>query len=295
MSRFSWWTSTVSKVRQLVLYKMAKRWYQRHPKAMVVAISTVGCVALFKLYKRYQSKRMLFDMNEDNDDNDNDKICILITGSDTGFGNTLAHKLNNLGFCAIATCLRDESVQNFNNNARFTKHGSFAIQMDVSDMNSIQNCYQLVSDWLQKDENSNKLLWAIVNNAGFSRLLSFEIYPTQFITDEYKVLLFGPIHVSRTFLPLIYGRNKEFYKNKSNIKIEDIANGSINNNGFANGGRVVTVGSIMPALPPSPGFSAYGVCKAGLNYLSDVIRVELAPMCGVWVCLKYTKNVVHIY
>lgn len=131
-----------------------------HPKEAALMVTGISLLGIHFLYSRYQSNLKQFDINDDNLKN----IGILITGCDTGFGNKTAKKLNKLGYCVIATCYTDKGVNEFNNDLNFTQNGSFATNMDVTNLESIKKVKQIVENWL--NENENRIFWAVVNNAG---------------------------------------------------------------------------------------------------------------------------------
>ena len=168
------------------------------------------CV-LYKLYSIYKNRLKLF--NETNQALLKN-IGILITGAGSGIGYETAIALNKKGYCVIATCRREESLDKFNRHPTFTKNGSFAAIMDVSDLNSIKKCKRIVLQWLAHDKD--RILWSVINNAGLFQSGGFEIVPHKWMMYEYNVLLLGTVNVTRMFLPLIYGRRIQSINIKRN-------------------------------------------------------------------------------
>jgi len=98
--------------------------------------------------------------------------------------------------------------------------------------------------------------------------------PKEYSMEEYNCLLFGPINVTRIFLPLIYGRQQNIY----NLK-----NDHVNNikKRYCDGGRIINISSITRATP-LPGMTRYGASKAAISYFTKCLRYELAPRFGIW-------------
>ena len=244
----------------------ATKWFGNHPKARISIGAVTSLLLLRELYKRYRYSILEFDPST----TDLSKIGILITGCDTGFGNAVAKKLNKLGYCVIATCYSSKSVSQFNNDTSFTKHGSFAIEMDVTKIESIENVKNQVVKWLGDPLSSNKILWSIINNAGMTYPGNFEIVPSKIAMYEYNVLFFGVLNVTRIFLPILKNRRNKNY-NKFSSKTN------------ADGGRIINVSSVVSNFYGS-GLVRYGVSKAAVKYFSNCLRCEYAPLFGIWSC-----------
>eukprot|EP01084_Bolivina_argentea_P136029 239603_1 len=234
---------------------------KRSSRTVRILIGLLLFYAASKAYKKYRYKQKLF-----NNTLEIQNKAILITGCDTGFGNATALKLSiDLGFRVIATCLKKESVDKFLSNTAYTKNKSTATVMDVSKLEDIQRVKQFTIKYLQE---TNSVLWGLVNNAGFSIPGEFELVPAQMDEFERNVLFMGPLNIIRTFLPLLPGR--------ANYKI-----GSAYKQGN-DGGRIVNIASsaarfIMPD-------TRYGPSKAALSYFSHALRMEVSTRFGIWVC-----------
>ena len=199
-------------------------------------------------------------------------IGILVTGCDTGIGHSLVISLNKFGYCVIASCYTDNGINKLNNDPTFTKHGSFAFKMDISDLDSIKNGKNIISNWLSKDKSN--IFWSVVNNAAICNLTPFEIVPHSMMMYEYNVLFFGPINVTRIMLPLLYGRRC------SDCKRARDGGDYINNYNY-DGGRIINVSS-GARMMPCQGFTRYGASKAGLSYFTHCLRAEYANTFGIW-------------
>ncbi|KAL8596919.1 hypothetical protein ACOMHN_062289 [Nucella lapillus] len=180
---------------------------------------------------------------------DYDGKHVLITGCDSGFGNLLTKRLDGLGFSIFATCLTSEGA------SRLQKECSERVTtflLDVSDEKSITNARQLV----EKALPTGKGLWGLVNNAGVTGQLG----PSEWLTSEdwtrcLSVNLFGVIHTTRVFLPLL----RE-----------------------GGGGRVVNMSSMMGRIAAGP--APYCVSKYGVEAFSDTLRRETYSQ-GIKVCM----------
>ncbi|XP_078578032.1 retinol dehydrogenase 16-like [Branchiostoma floridae x Branchiostoma japonicum] len=161
---------------------------------------------------------------------------VLITGCDSGFGNLLANRLDQLGLRVFAGCLTEAGVAELRQSCSERLQ---PIRMDVSSSDSVQQALLVV-----KDSVGSKGLWGLVNNAGIFGPLGSVEWPT--IADYQAVLnvnLLGLIDVTRTFLPLL---------KKSR-------------------GRVVNVSSVGGRLA-APSSTPYAVSKYGVEAFSDALR-----------------------
>ena len=77
---------------------------------------------------------------------------ILITGCDSGFGKRAAQRFDVAGCHVIATCLTSEGA----NALRETCSAQLtAVQMDVTDEDSVQQAYSVVTELLQPDKGDS--------------------------------------------------------------------------------------------------------------------------------------------
>ncbi|XP_019622543.1 PREDICTED: retinol dehydrogenase 16-like [Branchiostoma belcheri] len=161
---------------------------------------------------------------------------VLITGCDTGFGNLLARRLDQLGLRVFAGCLTEAGVAELR---QACSERLQPIQMDVSSSDSVRQAFLVV-----KDSVESKGLWGLVNNAGIFGPIGSVEWPS--IADYQAVLdvnLLGMIDVTKTFLPLL---------KKSP-------------------GRVVNVSSVGGRLS-APCTTPYAVSKYGVEGFSDALR-----------------------
>ncbi|XP_042900469.1 estradiol 17-beta-dehydrogenase 2-like [Parasteatoda tepidariorum] len=169
-----------------------------------------------------------------------DGKAVLITGCDRGFGQALAIRLDSLGYHVFASCLSpsDPGVQNFKNKCSSLLH---VLEMDVTKENSVQAALEFVKENLSTSE-----LWAVVNNAGIFKGLSVEIAPLQDFEACLEVNTYGPLRVTKAFLPLLR-------KSK---------------------GRVINLTSTAGRIPIF-GFTPYTVSKFATAGFTDCFRQEM--------------------
>nr|AAG44848.1 microsomal retinol dehydrogenase 2 [Branchiostoma floridae] len=162
---------------------------------------------------------------------------VLITGCDTGFGNLLAKRLDQLGLRVFAGCLTEAGVAELRQSCSERLQ---PIRMDVSSSDSVQDGFRVV-----KEAVGSKGLWGLVNNAGIAGVAGGTMeWATK---EDYQVVLnvnlLGMIDVTKTFLPLL---------KKSR-------------------GRVVNVASAVGRMAV-PQAGPYTVSKYGVEAFSDCLR-----------------------
>ncbi|CAG2107384.1 unnamed protein product [Medioppia subpectinata] len=165
---------------------------------------------------------------------------------DTGFGHRLALRLNERGFRVYATVISESSAgaQQLTSKAQFA-HKMHVIGMDVTKHDQVQKAYDYVTLHLN-EKSYGDCLWALVNNAGVTSEGPIEWGSPEQYELVFAVNMFGPIRVTRTFLPLIR----------------------------ASKGRVVNMVSIMGRFSVSP-FVWYCMTKHALTAFSDTLRQEM--------------------
>ncbi|XP_063168730.1 17-beta-hydroxysteroid dehydrogenase type 2 isoform X1 [Candoia aspera] len=171
-----------------------------------------------------------------------DRKAVLITGSDTGIGHELAKYLDRLGFTVFASVLNAEGP-----GAKMLKETCSerlsVLQLDITSSAQIKDAYLEIRPKLQ-----NADLWGVINNAGILGFVADgELLPMSSYKQCMDVNFFGPVELSKTFLPLLR-------KSK---------------------GRLINISSMAGGIP-MPRFAAYGASKAALSMFSGVIRQELS-------------------
>ncbi|XP_046560898.1 D-beta-hydroxybutyrate dehydrogenase, mitochondrial-like [Haliotis rubra] len=165
---------------------------------------------------------------------------VLITGCDTGFGNSLARLLDTKGLNVIAACLSEES----DGAKQLKTTGSrrmCVLQLDVTSDESVASCLQRVKTLCNKEG-----LWALVNNAGIQYTGDVEIQTMDIYRRVAEVNLFGMVRMCKAFLPLVRQRK----------------------------GRVINVTSVR-GLIACQGHTAYVMSKFAAEGFTDCLRLEM--------------------
>ncbi|XP_006888866.1 PREDICTED: estradiol 17-beta-dehydrogenase 2-like [Elephantulus edwardii] len=188
-------------------------------------------LSCFFLYKYISSQELLPVQQK----------TILITGTDSGIGHGLAKYLDELGFTVFATVL-NENGSGAEELRRTCSSRLSVIQMDVTNSEQIREARRKVEEKVQ-----DRGLWALINNAG---ILGFpaegELVPITHFRQCMDVNFFGPVAVTKMFLPLLR-------KSK---------------------GRLVNISS-MAAKIRMKKVASYASSKAALTMFSEVLRQEL--------------------
>jgi len=170
------------------------------------------------------------------------KKSVLITGCDSGFGNTLARKLaTERGFHVFAGCLNPE----WEGGRKLAEINNVdVLKLDVTNNEDLEESYKQVTKKL--NENGHDL-WAVMCNAGIAEVGEFEWTSLENIKKHFDVNTFGAAATVKTFLPLLR----------------------------ASKGRVVINSSTL-AHTCMPGLIGYSMSKAAVSSMADGLRRELA-------------------
>lgn len=163
---------------------------------------------------------------------------ILITGSSTGIGRSAAIKFQQEGWNVIATMRspqKETALQNLNN--------VLVTRLDVQDLESIN---QAITEGVEKFGKIDALL----NNAGYGLMGTFESASRESVQRQYDVNVFGLFDVTRAILP-------HFRTNKS--------------------GTIMNVSSVGGRIT-FPLISLYHSTKFAVEGFSESLHYELKPM-----------------
>ena len=180
--------------------------YKRKPILTTAVISFGVAFEILKIKNIYQSRILQFPLNNI----ELNKRIVLITGCSSGIGKALALGLNKFGFTVIATCRRDKSIQEYLNNNEFIKNGSTCLKLDVTSKDDILKIKQDIATIMN---DTGKILWGIINNAGYVNAFLFECISNDALKREININMFGGINVTHTLLPLLYGRQNKLANN----------------------------------------------------------------------------------
>jgi NAD(P)-dependent dehydrogenase (short-subunit alcohol dehydrogenase family) len=165
----------------------------------------------------------------------------LITGGGTGIGAAIAHLFAERGCDLVLAGRRPEPLEETAARARALGRKASAIPADVSDPAA---CGTLVDQAVQAHGRIDFL----INNAGSSRSGSFETWSIEDFDAMYALNLRAVWAMCRAAAP----------------HIRD-----------SGGGAIVNISSAA-SLSPSPFVAPYGAAKLGMNYLTEVLAVDLA-------------------
>ncbi|KAL4789851.1 hypothetical protein BDV19DRAFT_382808 [Aspergillus venezuelensis] len=164
----------------------------------------------------------------------------LITGTTSGFGREFVSQLLARGDKVIATARKVAKIADLKNLGANVA----VLELDVTSSQSELN------DKVKEAMSIFGGVDVLVNNAGFTQFgfleeMSESDYPAQFTTN-----LFGPVNLTRSFLPHFRARGS---------------------------GVIVNIGS-MSAWETCPGLGAYSASKAALRYATEALNMEVSPL-----------------
>ncbi|CAN8012738.1 unnamed protein product [Ixodes pacificus] len=123
--------------------------------------------------------------------------AVLITGCDTGFGHSLALRLDRLGYQVFAGCLFPDGE-----GARgLRREGSAALHVVRLDVTKDDH-FREALDYVKHNLNGNGL-WAVVANAGVFLAMELEWWSMEDVHRTFDVNVYGCLRAVKTFLPLL--------------------------------------------------------------------------------------------
>jgi len=164
--------------------------------------------------------------------------AVVISGCDTGFGESLAKELDKLGMRVFAGCLTKEGANSLG--AQLSSR-SCVIPLDVTSDQSVAEALAKVNDRLESGG-----LYALVNNAGIAAGLLFDFNTISTFSRVMDVNYLGVVRLTKAFTPLLKKR----------------------------GGRVINMSSVAGKIPA---MGVYSASKHALECFSDNLRMEMEP------------------
>lgn len=123
--------------------------------------------------------------------------AVLITGCDTGFGHSLALRLDRLGYQVFAGCLFPDGE-----GARgLRREGSAALHVVRLDVTKDDH-FREALDYVKQNLHGNGL-WAVVANAGVFLAMELEWWSMEDVHRTFDVNVYGCLRAVKTFLPLL--------------------------------------------------------------------------------------------
>ena len=178
-------------------------------------------------------------------------LCVIVSGCDSGFGESVARQCAAAGFTVFAGCLTAGGAR-----ALAGVAGLEALQLDVTSASDVAALAARVRAW--RGGAAGRAVHALVNNAGVGTSGPVDWCELAVYERTMAVNFLGHVAVTKALLPLLYEE------------------------GLAAAGagrvapRVVNVTSIA-GLIAAPGLSAYSASKFALEAFSDALRRESAP------------------
>jgi len=164
--------------------------------------------------------------------------AVLISGCDTGFGESLAKQLDKLGMRVFAGCLTKEGAQALSGQL---SSRSCVIPLDITNEKRIAEALATVTDRL-----GSRGLYALVNNAGIGVGGAIDFTPVSVYAKLLDVNFLGLLRLTKAFLPLVKKCR----------------------------GRIINMSSLAGRMPVMGGYS---ISKYAVECFSDMLRIEMAP------------------
>jgi NAD(P)-dependent dehydrogenase (short-subunit alcohol dehydrogenase family) len=162
--------------------------------------------------------------------------AVLVTGASTGIGRYVTERLAKAGYVVYAGARKEADLAALNSIKNVQ-----AIRLDVTKQEDIDAAVATITQ-------AGRGLYGLVNNAGVAQVGPLATMPMNEIDLQIQVNLYGPVRMTRAFLPLL----------------------------LESKGRITTVGSISGILA-SRDLNAYSMSKHAMEAFTDSLAAELAP------------------
>ena len=162
--------------------------------------------------------------------------AVLVTGASTGIGRHVTERLAGAGYFVYAGARKDADLA-----ALDAIENVQAIRLDVAKQSDVDAAVTTVT-------RAGRGLHGLVNNAGVASVGPMATMRMDEIELTMQVNLYGPVRVTRAFLPLL----------------------------LESKGRITTIGSISGILA-SKDLNAYAMSKHAMEAFTDSLAAELAP------------------
>ena len=166
-----------------------------------------------------------------------DQKAVLVTGASTGIGRKVTERLAADGYFVYAGARKEEDLK-----ALGAIKNVQAVRLDVTKVEDIDAAVTTI-------QKGGRGLYGLVNNAGIATIAPFADMKMDEFDLVMAVNLYGPVRVTRAFLPLI----------------------------LAQKGRITTIGSISGILA-SPNLTAYSMSKHAIEAFTDSLAQQLTPL-----------------
>ena len=122
--------------------------------------------------------------------------CVVVTGCDSGMGETTAFHLAKTGYHVFAACFLENSREKYAENPNVT-----FVQIDVSNEESVERAREFVTKEI-KERNVGGL-FGVLQCAGIAYTAPFEYIPMSDFKRQMDVNFYGYIYCAKAFLPLM--------------------------------------------------------------------------------------------
>eukprot|EP00127_Corallochytrium_limacisporum_P006172 Clim_evm11s220 gene=Clim_evmTU11s220 len=229
--------SEVKRIAQQVAYQITKdiprhldNLYATNPQGyygLVSATALTGLLSIRAIYRRYARIGKC------------EGKVVFITGCDTGFGHSLALRLDKMGFEVVAACYAEASMDKLEGKASRRLH---TIKCDVTKDEDVQTAAAYCAR-----VSGSRGVYAVVANAGIAGGTLIDLTSMSTLTHIVDVDLLGVMRTNKFFIPLV----RKAY------------------------GRFINMASIY-GRTSSMGCGAYSGAKHGVMGWSSCLRQELA-------------------
>lgn len=167
----------------------------------------------------------------------------VVTGASSGIGEAIARRLAGLGWTVHAIARRGDRLAQLATDCAALPGSVHPHALDVTDQPAMA---RLANTLLSLHGHPPH---ALIHNAGFSTLCPLETIDIPEVRGLFAVNVFSLLHLVQPFIPAMRERGT---------------------------GSIITIGSIA-GLFPIPFQGPYAASKAAAEFLTDSLRIELAP------------------
>lgn len=175
--------------------------------------------------------------------NGNPQKAVLVTGSSSGIGYSIATYLARKNFVVFATVRKRSDVDKLFDLRLPNLIPTYPL--DLTNLTHLQGIREFVDKKLVELEING--LFAIINTAGGGSIAPIELLDLEKFHIELQTRVLGPVALIQSFLPFI--RNAK--------------------------GRIIWIAT--PALLPSPYLTDIHACDFAVNFISRTLKIELMP------------------
>lgn len=218
----------------------------------------ISCVLLSYTLEKVLAKALQFAEIPEN-------CAVVITGTSSGFGKSFAMELALKHGVMVFAGVRKQSDGNaliaefYEEASKLPSKPSgliLPVLMDVTNKEALSQAVKIVSGELSK---TDKILYAIISNAGVQCFDPLETSPSSRIAWAFDVNVFGSLNFIKSFIPLLR-------MSRLRLKFQHP--------------RVILIGSVASTFTPTY-FGGYSASKHAITAIADALRPELLSSAGI--------------